>query len=454
MKKSLLWVVVLLLSISMIAAFSFVGCKAKAAPAEEAAATETTAAATETTAAGAIPTVTLLLQTMYAPITEDLIRDQVSNWAEEKGVNAVVDFVEDTNLESIITAEDQAGEGHDIVALRDYVSWIFENILTDQSSTVTEIEKTLGDVEPFGEQAALVNGIWRGIPWYHDTQPMIYRKDYIEAVGYTTEDMNHMTTDEFLVLAQKLYESGSGHLVGISLGQIPDANGSVGSIMWAFGSYALGANNEVIIDSPETRQALEYVKKLQPYMPPEVTSWGPADNNEFILSGEGALTFNPPSIYAVAQEENLPFKDQVYCSPNIFGPNGSYNFIGGWTFGIPEYAVNKELAADLVEYLLQKENIYEFIKESGGFNVQIYKGLDDYSLWTDTPGLAGIFAGGDHFEMFGWPGPDAPGSAAAAKIQVSYTMPVMFEKVLSGESIDSAVSWAADQCQGFVNESK
>jgi raffinose/stachyose/melibiose transport system substrate-binding protein len=35
MKKSLLWVVVLLLSISMIAAFSFVGCKAKAAPAEE-----------------------------------------------------------------------------------------------------------------------------------------------------------------------------------------------------------------------------------------------------------------------------------------------------------------------------------------------------------------------------------------------------------------------------------
>src|SRR5450830_1613572 len=60
MKKSLLWITILVLSISMLAVFSLAGCKTTAA-AETTTAAETTAAAAETTAAAAAETTAALV---------------------------------------------------------------------------------------------------------------------------------------------------------------------------------------------------------------------------------------------------------------------------------------------------------------------------------------------------------------------------------------------------------
>ena len=394
--------------------------------------------------------VSLLLFIHYSQAAQDTIQKQAEKWAANKGVKVKIDFVEDTSLASMITSESQIGKGHDIIPLRESDAYLFEKILTDVSSVVEEIQKTNGQAYDIAKIGDNVNGIWRGIPWYHDTAPMLYRKDYIEEVGYTVENMNNMTTDEFLVLAKKLKESG--HPIGMQCAQIPDGNATLGSLMYSFGSYLFGPDNTIIIDSKETRQALEYFKNLYQYMPEDLLGWDNSGNNQFMLSKEGGVTGNTPSIYATAQDNNFAFKDQLYHAPNPFGPKGSWDAVTVWSFGIPVYAKNKDLAADLIKYLLTWDNFYEHAKSARGFDMPVYNGLDDLSIWTDNPNLSGIVTGKDNFMSVGAPGINALPSAASQRANISYTVPIMFGKYLTGTSIDEAIKWTVNELKRFVEE--
>lgn len=395
--------------------------------------------------------VTVLLQAHYVPATEQVLVKNAEKWAASKGVKVRIDFISDTELESVITSEGQANKGHDIIALREYVSYIFTDILSDVSAVVGDIQAENGKVYKLGEQAGLINGVWKAIPWFHESNPLIVRKDYIEQAGYTLKDLDDLTFDELLVLAEKL--KGIGHPAGFPVSMCPDANGILQTFMWAFGSYMYDKDNNVIINSKETRDCLEYFYKLYKFMPTEVNGWDNLGNNNFILTGVGALTANPPSIPAAAIENDLPIKDQIYVAPFPSGPAGRYRASATWSFGIPIYSENKELAADLIKDILSQANFMEHSKASEGFNQPIYAGYADRSQWANNPTLSAYEPALEELFMFNWPGPDASPSAASARAQLLYTIPVMFSKVVTEEStIDEAISWAESELKRFVEE--
>ena len=59
--------------------------------------------------------------------------------------------------------------------------------------------------------------------------------------------------------------------------------------------------NNVIIDSPETVEALEYAKELYETFIPGTLSWLDPSNNKAFLAGELGLTQNGISIYYAAK---------------------------------------------------------------------------------------------------------------------------------------------------------
>ena len=57
-------------------------------------------------------------------------------------------------------------------------------------------------------------------------------------------------------------------------------------MLWAHGGNLVDKNDKVIINSPETVKALEYVKALYDTFIPGTASWNDCSNNKAFLAGE------------------------------------------------------------------------------------------------------------------------------------------------------------------------
>lgn len=64
------------------------------------------------------------------------------------------------------------------------------------------------DFASYKGAAVSYDGVGYGVPFDTGVAALFYRTDYIEEVGYTTEDMQDLTWDEYMALGEKLKENG------------------------------------------------------------------------------------------------------------------------------------------------------------------------------------------------------------------------------------------------------
>ncbi len=65
-----------------------------------------------------------------------------------------------------------------------------------------------GDFADYKAAACQYEGVGYGVPFDTGVAGLFYRTDYIEEAGYTAEDMQDMTWDEYLAMGEKLKEKG------------------------------------------------------------------------------------------------------------------------------------------------------------------------------------------------------------------------------------------------------
>jgi len=466
LKLFLVGILVAVLLISL----SFVGCKEKAAPAEGVTeeVAEEEAAPTEEEAEEAVEeesapdeevvedvVITMICTNLFAAAADKSLDQTVQEWADSKGVTAFSEHISGTQLANKISSELNMGAGHDIVEVEIGYSHIYGDLLSDVGALVSEVEAQSGDVLQVGKEMSYVDGVWRAVPFFHQSFPLIYRKDYCDAVGYDTEKMYSLTFDTFLDLAKKLAEKG--HMVGFPISNCNDSKSILPVFLWGFGGSLFGKDDEVTVNSPETKKALEYMAELFKYMPNDVTGWDDVGNNLFILSGEGAISSNPPSVYASAVANELDFVDQLYHGPFPKGPEGSYRVTFGFNLAIPEYCtpLEKELSADLIKYILQREKFVDMTTKAQGFSQPLYEGLQNVPIWTDDPHLSGYEpVTEENVFINGWPGPEATEiTPVAVRADIEGILPNMFSKVCTGESTpDEAMAWAEGELERIVTE--
>ncbi len=126
---------------------------------------------------------------------------------------------------------------------------------------------------------------------------MVYRESHMKAAGF---DSFPKDTDGFLKLCKALKEKGTppGFALGNATG---DGNTWAHWLLWAFGGKVVDKDNKVVIDSPETLKALEYVKELYGTFVPGTLSWLDPNNNKAFLDGQISLTNNGISVYYAAK---------------------------------------------------------------------------------------------------------------------------------------------------------
>src|SRR3546814_8570063 len=97
---------------------------------------------------------------------------------------------------------------------------------------------------------------------------------------------------------------------------VGDGNGWTHTILWGFGGKMVDDDGQVVLDSPETVQALEYVKELYENFVPGTLSWLDPNNNKAFLAGELGVTNNGISVYYAAKKSEEDRKSTRLNSSN------------------------------------------------------------------------------------------------------------------------------------------
>ncbi|MDD3277309.1 MAG: ABC transporter substrate-binding protein [Lachnospiraceae bacterium] len=147
----------------------------------------------------------------------------------------------------------------DIVLIEDYE---IQKLLTSYTKEFFAMDHFL-DYDLYQEyKTALVsmNGIHYGVPFDSGAAVMFYRKDYVEAAGYTEADMQNITWEKYVEVARRVKEKVGVHMLTVQ----PDDLGIIRIMMQSGGSWYVDRSGKHadIIDNIPLRNGLEIYKQL------------------------------------------------------------------------------------------------------------------------------------------------------------------------------------------------
>ncbi len=379
--------------------------------------------------------ISLLSRTHFVPASDRKLNELAQRFTQATGISVTMDHIANLQVPMKLAAETQMHAGHDLIDLRMHLPINYEDQLVDLTDVVVPLAQQNGGLYSFCDEAALVKGRWRAMPWHHRSFPGSYHKQYFELVDENAPD----TWDDLLRAGSKLKANGSP--VGIAISPTYDAISTLSAIMWCYGSKTVEADGKTIaINSKATKAAIEYVQQLYTdAMEPEVLSWDDNSNNRLLLSGKGAWIHNAHSHYLTAKEEKMPIAEQIYFHLSPRGPAGRHTPTVVRSLGIWKFSKNIDAAKEFIKFHFSTENYSEFIMASECFNAPVYKKMEDHPAWKTDPKYEPIKASGKYGHLYGWP---APGDERSQQVTSSFVIPQMFAKAVTGASAKEAIAWA------------
>jgi ABC-type glycerol-3-phosphate transport system substrate-binding protein len=289
----------------------------------------------------------ILLWSHFVPSHDTWFDPWAKDWGQQVGVNVTVDHINNTEIVARTAAEIQAKQGHDLIQ---YIAPLsqFEPSVVDLKDLTAEATKRWGEQLPLcvkSSQNKTTGKHYAYAPfWAPD--PGNYRKSLWEGVGLPN---GPSTWDELLRGGADIKKSKSVQM-GLGMSQEIDSNMVGRALLWAFGGSIQDENERVVINSPETVAAVEYMQKLfKDTMTNEVFSWNPASNNQGLIAGQMSYIVNSISAWRTAQEANPEVADDVYFVPALKGPQAAiaaqhvmYNWI------VPSHARNVDAAKEFL----------------------------------------------------------------------------------------------------------
>ena len=414
--------------------------------------------------AGAAGKVSVAFWDHWVPTGNDVMKKQVAAWSAKSKVEVQADFLNQSLLPTA-AAEQQARSGHDIYSLPTWEVHNHQDALEPVDDVVKSLTDAFGNVNKAVEYLGKVKGHWLAVPGSSGTQikgPCARISMMKQMAGIDVQAMypakdehtalaDNWTYDTMLKAAEACFKAGKAF--GMGLGQTSDSVDSIGAIFAGFGAELVDSEGAIKVKSDAVKQALEYGQKLVKFLPPDAVSYDDASNNKALISGQSALIWNPPSAWAVAVRDQPDVGKDCWTFPAPAGPKGRFTPYLPYYWGIWNFSKNKEAAKDLITYLMQKDQVAERCTVVMGYDLPPYSGMLDIKVWTDQGPPVGT--------VFNYPLRDSQKAVAniacmsappdiAVQIYNRGTIPTMYAKLLSGQTIDQVVAWANDELEGFA----
>ena len=289
----------------------------------------------------------ILLWSHFVPSADDWFDPFAQQWGERVGVRVTVDHVNNTEIPARISAETQAGSGHDLIQ---YIATLsnYEQSVLPLNDVNEEAARRWGEQLELCRKSSFnptTGNFYAFAPgWVPD--PGDYRKSLWEAAGLPD---GPRTWDDLLRGGAEI-KSSEGIQLGIGLSQEIDSNMAANALLWSFGAAFQDENERVTINSEETLAAVEFMSRLfNEAMTDEVFSWNPASNNQGLIAGQLSYILNSISAWRTAQETDPTVAEDVFFVPALQGPAAAmaaqhvmYNWI------VPMHAANPDAAKEFL----------------------------------------------------------------------------------------------------------
>ncbi|WP_328991252.1 extracellular solute-binding protein [Kribbella sp. NBC_01245] len=289
----------------------------------------------------------ILLWSHFVPAHDTWFDPFAKAWGEQVGVNVTVDHINNAEIPARIAAEVQARQGHDLIQ---YIAPLsqFEPSVLDLKDVAAEAAKRYGEQLPLcvkSSQNPTTGKHYAYAPsWAPD--PGDFRKSLWESVGLPN---GPTSWDELLRGGAEIKKSKNVQM-GLGMSQEIDSNMAGRALLWSFGGSIQDTNEQVVINSPETIAAVEFMQRLfKDTMTNEVFSWNAASNNQGLIAGQMSYILNSISAWRTAQEAAPEVADDVFFVPALKGPKAAlaaqhvmYNWI------VPSHARNADAAKEFL----------------------------------------------------------------------------------------------------------
>jgi ABC-type glycerol-3-phosphate transport system substrate-binding protein len=398
----------------------------------------------------------ILLWSNFVPSHDAWFDKFAKDWGSKVGVNVLVDHIDQAQITTRIAAEISAGQGHDLIQFIATLSQ-FEPGVLDMKDVTDEAAKRWGTQLELCKKSSFnptTGRFYAYSPgWVPD--PGNFRKSLWEPAGFPN---GPSSWDDLLKGGAEIKKS-KGVQMGLGMSQEIDSNMVLRGLMWTHGASIQDANENVVLNSPETIHAVEFMAKLfKDTMTNEVFSWNAASNNQGLVAGKMSYIVNSISAYRTAQGTNPVVADDVFFTPALRGPAAQFaaqHVMYNWI--VPKHARNADAAK---EFLLHYTENFA----AATYASKLY----DFCAFAErTPSLNGWLAT-DPFaskpadklklltEATKWStniGHPGPANTAEGEIFSTFVIPNMFARVARGEqSAQESVAVAENQVKAIFNK--
>ncbi len=317
---------------------------------------------------------------------EILFQQNTEAFTAATGVPVRIDIEgwEDLRPKTAVAAN--VGQGPDVVLAWSDDPHKFVDSCLDLTDVATYLGEKYGGWYPLAERMGTSGGRWIAMPMGASGGRICYRKSMLGELGYDTVPTD---VDGFLEMNQKLHASGVPG--GLALGNaVGDANAWCHWLIWAFGGAMVDENDQVIINSPDTVEALRYGKALYDTFIPGTLAWLDPANNKVYLDGQISWTQNGISIYYAAK--NSPdaalqaIAEDTFHARMPIGPVGRPTerclMVNAMAF---DYTPYPNAAKAYLQFMMEHEQYDEWLNACIGYWGHPLKAYENSAIWSADP---------------------------------------------------------------------
>ncbi len=248
-------------------------------------------------------------------------------------------------------------------------SWMAEFTENGVLANLTELGYELDDdIIPATTDICYVDGDLYLAPYYGNVTVLMLNKENVEEAGYSSDEIDSL--EDVLDICQQAAENGKkGYIYrgdtqnNLVVDFLP--------ILLSFGGWVIDDDNNPTVDTDEFKEAMNFYLELIATGEAEVKD----DLIASIDSGAGTMAVGWPGWYTPTEDstaEYIALSGAAYDGATAYASN----VYGVWTIGIPSNSQNKELATELLAYLMDPDVQYSTV-EMGGVPCRYSSLLDD-----------------------------------------------------------------------------
>lgn len=372
-----------------------------------------------------------------------------------------------------VVFERTSDEGYAPQLAAAFASGDVPNIVTHLPSFAVSDYWSAGLLEPFNDVIEMVGpeNYYEGANQIYEIDPGVYagtgignsaanmlwlRTDLMEQAGI---DAAPRTWDQLLDAVSRMQGGG---IYGAPL---PYGRNSMTSLIFIgvihqAGGQVFSPDLEVAIDSPETRNALDFYRAMREYCPPGATNYSWGDSLTAFVSGACATGIYTGRVLINVATQNPSIADDVTC---VLYPTASED-IAPWTFNdfpsvfIPRQAPNMEASKQFAAFLFDPEGYIQQLHAAPGHVLPVLWTISENPEYLAnpiieryTPEVDLMSAAAAEGYNLGWESSDHQPNVKAGEIINSNVIAEMVQRViLNDENVDQVLSDTSSRIEEIV----